>query len=138
MYALTIRQPWAYCITHGTKRVENRSWKPPSKIIGERIAIHTSQKLDKASLSAASDPTGYDLSPLVNSMLCGYVVGTAVVVGYLTRLNNKVRVFDVGSAHPACADRDNLMRWHIQGQYGWILHDVHALDKPDVKHFAIG
>lgn len=26
MKALSIQQPWAYCITHGTKRVENRSW----------------------------------------------------------------------------------------------------------------
>jgi len=24
--ALSIQQPWAYCITHGTKRVENRTW----------------------------------------------------------------------------------------------------------------
>jgi ASCH domain len=26
MKALSIQQPWAYCITHGTKRVENRTW----------------------------------------------------------------------------------------------------------------
>jgi hypothetical protein len=25
--ALSIQQPWAYCITNGTKRVENRTWK---------------------------------------------------------------------------------------------------------------
>jgi hypothetical protein len=24
--ALSIQQPWAYCITNGTKRVENRTW----------------------------------------------------------------------------------------------------------------
>ena len=26
MKALSIQQPWAYCITNGTKRVENRQW----------------------------------------------------------------------------------------------------------------
>src|SRR5579863_3263753 len=26
MKALSIQQPWAYCITNGTKRVENRTW----------------------------------------------------------------------------------------------------------------
>lgn len=26
MKALSIRQPWAYCISHLTKRVENRTW----------------------------------------------------------------------------------------------------------------
>jgi hypothetical protein len=24
--AISIQQPWAYCITHATKRVENRTW----------------------------------------------------------------------------------------------------------------
>jgi ASCH domain len=24
--ALSIQQPWAYCITHATKRIENRTW----------------------------------------------------------------------------------------------------------------
>lgn len=26
MKALSIQQPWAYCITNGTKRIENRTW----------------------------------------------------------------------------------------------------------------
>lgn len=26
MIAISIQQPWAYCITSGTKRVENRTW----------------------------------------------------------------------------------------------------------------
>ena len=26
MRCLSIQQPWAYCITNGTKRVENRTW----------------------------------------------------------------------------------------------------------------
>ena len=26
MRALSIQAPWSYCITHGTKRVENRTW----------------------------------------------------------------------------------------------------------------
>lgn len=40
MKALTLRHPWAFCICHWGKRVENRSWKPPQSLIGQRIAIH--------------------------------------------------------------------------------------------------
>jgi len=38
--ALTIHQPWAWCIAHSTKRIENRTWAPPESVIGKFIAIH--------------------------------------------------------------------------------------------------
>ncbi len=37
--ALTVRQPWAYLIMRGVKKVENRSWKPTLQV-GERFVIH--------------------------------------------------------------------------------------------------
>lgn len=37
MFALTVRQPWAWAIMHGGKNVENRTWN--TRIRG-RIAIH--------------------------------------------------------------------------------------------------
>ena len=41
MNALTVRQPWAWAIISGRKRVENRRW---STRVRGRIAIHSSQK----------------------------------------------------------------------------------------------
>ena len=38
--ALTVWQPWAGCIAHLDKRVENRPWKCPPKYLGTTIAIH--------------------------------------------------------------------------------------------------
>jgi hypothetical protein len=46
MKALTIRQPFAYSISHGSKRIENRSWRPPESMLGERIAIHAAKRID--------------------------------------------------------------------------------------------
>lgn len=46
--ALSVRQPWAYSITHLNKRIENRSW-PLSRatvMTGRRFAIHAAQKID--------------------------------------------------------------------------------------------
>lgn len=40
MKALTIWQPWATLIMIGAKPYEFRSWKPPRRLIGERLAIH--------------------------------------------------------------------------------------------------
>lgn len=40
MKALTIWQPWASLIMMGAKPFEFRGWKPPSSLIGQRIAIH--------------------------------------------------------------------------------------------------
>lgn len=46
MKALTIWQPWADAIAHGTKRVENRSWPAPAFLVGNRIAIHAGASYD--------------------------------------------------------------------------------------------
>lgn len=40
MKALTIWQPWATLIAEGVKPYEFRSWRPPARLIGQRIAIH--------------------------------------------------------------------------------------------------
>ena len=40
MYAITIAQPYAYLVAIGEKDIENRSWVPNEKYIGQRIAIH--------------------------------------------------------------------------------------------------
>jgi lambda repressor-like predicted transcriptional regulator len=47
MYAISIRQPWAYAILNLGKNVENRTWLPPQRVIGKRIAIHVSKTLPK-------------------------------------------------------------------------------------------
>ena len=40
MQAITLKHPWAFAIARLGKRVENRTWKPPNRLLGQRIAIH--------------------------------------------------------------------------------------------------
>lgn len=40
MKALTLKAPWAFAVVALGKRVENRTWRPPVSLIGQRIAIH--------------------------------------------------------------------------------------------------
>lgn len=42
--ALTVWQPWANLIAAGHKPYEFRSWKPPAKMVGQRIAIHAGSR----------------------------------------------------------------------------------------------
>lgn len=47
MKALTIWQPWAWAIAARLKPVENRTWAPPSWMIGKYIAIHAGKKVER-------------------------------------------------------------------------------------------
>ena len=42
MQAITIHQPFASAIAAGAKTIENRSWAPPARMVGEWVAIHAS------------------------------------------------------------------------------------------------
>jgi len=108
MYALTIRQPWAWAILHLGKNIENRTWKPPESLIGQRIAIHAGKQIDRLASGdclvkfAGSwwiDPAEFDLSA---------IVGTALLEGVVKESNNP---------------------W-FEGPYGWLLKDVKALKRP--------
>jgi hypothetical protein len=53
--ALSIRQPWAWCILHAGKRVENRTWalhNPGRKFRG-RFLIHASSGMTRAEYAVA-------------------------------------------------------------------------------------
>jgi len=40
LLALTLWPEWAFAVAHLGKRIENRSWRPPKRHVGSRIAIH--------------------------------------------------------------------------------------------------
>ena len=46
MYALTLKQPWAFAVAELGKDIENRTWRPPPSLIGQRFAIHAGKGFD--------------------------------------------------------------------------------------------
>lgn len=44
MKALTLWQPWATLVIEGIKPYEFRGWRPPAKMIGQRIVIHAAAR----------------------------------------------------------------------------------------------
>jgi len=46
LLALSVKPPWGELIVTGQKRVEVRSWRPPTSFFGKTIAIHTGKQFD--------------------------------------------------------------------------------------------
>ncbi len=64
--ALSIQQPWAYCITTGTKRVENRTWFASYRgplLIHAGKKYQTGMEYDIYRDSPEVDPVGMKRSP---------------------------------------------------------------------------
>lgn len=59
LHTLSIRQPWAQLVVDGHKNVENRSWDPPRRFIGQRIRIHAGKQRDAEGLQEAVDLWDY-------------------------------------------------------------------------------
>lgn len=107
LYALTIRQPWANCIIHGDKRIENRTWPPPEAVLGDYLAIHAGWMLDD---DTTTSHFVYDVMQMPlwkeDELVRGAVLGVARLVEVV---------------------RESDDRW-FSGPYGWVLDDVVAIE----------
>lgn len=111
MKALTICQPYASMIISGDKPVENRTWRPPVWLIGQRLAIHAGKSREWLSRW---------YGPLPDPMSFGAVIGTAVVDGWF-------HCHDV-------PDKYSHLRLnpHVCGPWCWVLRDPVAFPVPYV------
>jgi hypothetical protein len=145
VHALTVKQPWAAAIVGYGKRVENRSWRPPEHLRGQRIAIHVAQTRDdwEACWDAGTTNPG-DQAPHLLPLLrwavdrrrdhvrsrvpaAGCVVGTARLAGWVFK-GEDGRVDWAGiDADPA---RELLESPWFFGPFGWVLADVQTLRTP--------
>lgn len=86
MYALSIRQPWAYFITQGLKTIENRKQK--TNIRGT-ILIHTGLEFDKEfdfeHWAKVIGMPAADLHDICHKLYRGGIVGTADIVDCVTK-----------------------------------------------------
>jgi len=111
MRALTIRQPWAGAIAHGTKRVENRTWKLPAAHQGARVLIHAGTQRDKDAIAYGDHLDVY-----------GAIIAVATFTGCH---------FDSGR-QPCCSE------WAFTGTYHWAIDHVIALPEPVPAKGALG
>jgi hypothetical protein len=90
--ALSVRQPWAFCLAAGWKPVENRSWKrgnPGLNFRGE-FAIHASQGMTRDEYEDCADlcrALGLALPPPAD-LLRGGIVGVATIIDIVTEMDS--------------------------------------------------
>lgn len=109
MLALTIIQPWATLIVEGPKRIENRTWRPSSRLLkrGDVLAIHAGKKTDQAGGDMAIDMGLWDASNAMKTWpVRGAIIGLGTFVETITESDDP---------------------W-FAGPIGWVLSDVCAIE----------
>lgn len=120
---LSVWQPWASLIAVGAKRYETRSWRPPASLIGQQLAICSSQT-EAGLLASAHDLA---LSRLYLRRLgrqplpMGTVVAVVTVAGCIGTVSPAARRIGV---------RERLVGDWSPGRYAWRLEDVRPLATP--------
>jgi hypothetical protein len=110
MKALTIRQPWAWCIVHAGKDVENRSWSTQHR---GPIAIHAAKYWQQ--------PTIYD-DFLTARWMSGCALPNAPTEQQLRQMNDQ-RGHIIAVARLADVVTSSSSPW-FTGPYGFLLRDV--------------
>ncbi len=116
MKALTLTQPWCSLIVSGTKRIENRVWKPPLAMSGVRFALHASKVCDPAILDMLRDLDTEGLP--AGDLPLGAILGVATLVDYVSSYEQVVA--DVGP--------DQVEWW--SGPYAFVLEDIRQFKTP--------
>lgn len=124
MRALTLHAGWAWAICHLGKRIENRPWKIPASMIGERIAIHAGANIGARKGSTAAMETIQRIEQAARA--AGYTGDVwAASTEAPTRAIVATAVLESCSMNP-----DDAGGWAVPGQYGWVLADVRVLAEP--------
>ncbi|MVN88312.1 hypothetical protein GO986_16320 [Deinococcus sp. HMF7620] len=135
---LTLTHPWAYCVAHAAKDVENRRWPPARQggRVGMFLAIHggvvpgkNSGKREEARLDLAAaleimerlgQPVPFTPEQRLALSMGLYVAG-------------EERYFTPGIvavAQLAAVTQASTSAWAARGQYHWLLEDVLTLPEP--------
>lgn len=122
MKALTLIQPWAWAILFAGKVIENRSWLPPAKMLGQVIAIHAGQKYDGDAADWIEELTGLEV-PDDDQISRGAVVGTAILRGVIKRVDRTTFREVMGPAGFLAELPPAALEFFV-GPYGYVLEHV--------------
>lgn len=132
MLSITVRPPWSWAISHGPKRIENRTWQRPCRGL---LAIHAGKGWDEDGedsllVQRAWLDAGHELRTLMPKR-AGIPMGAVVAVADLVDIcGAQMRSFIPGDC--LCGP------WAMRGQYHWRLANVRPLAEPVPCRGALG
>ncbi|ARO22896.1 ASC/PUA-like domain-containing protein [Rhizobium sp. TAL182] len=146
MKALTVFQPWTSLIAIGAKPYEFRGWRPPERLVGQRLAIHAAARpmrrsevlaLRIALTKTLRNPTACLHPDLAIPLLDRILEQEKGAVPTFLPLSHVLCTAIVGEPKPSdeCAsdfgdnagndsDRDSTFNW------GWPMLDIQPLEPP--------
>lgn len=80
-FALSVQQPWAWAIICAGKDVENRTWKPPEDLLGQRLWLHVSKEPQNIEPEDAVPAGSRLVVPRLAELPLGVIVGSFLLVG---------------------------------------------------------
>ena len=139
---ITLTHPWAWCIAHAGKDVENRTWHPSRQggKLGMFLAIHggavpgprSSKRMDqRRDLAYAASLMGMRQSH--PAVLRAWAAGVHAEDEEKYFLPGIVAV-----AQLAAVTRDSTSKWAARDQYHWLLAEVVTLAEPVAHRGAQG
>lgn len=125
--ALSFWQPYAWFIVNGYADVDSRTWAPPPKRVGERIAVHASKrKLTRAEFEDFLDSVkrlkikNYPKSR--DDFEYGAIVGTVIIEGITKK--SKSYFAHAGYFHWKLSDAKTIKPQKQKGQRGWFKVEI--------------
>lgn len=116
MKALSLRQPWAWMVVHGGKRIENRRWN--TRVRGPFL-IHAAKGMTRdeyeGAVDFASDVNAALVVPPFEAMQRGGIIGRARIVDVVPPCHGDL-------FHHECPHA-----WHMEEQFGFVLEGVEAI-----------
>ncbi len=149
MKIISVKQPWAYLLCAGIKNIENRTWRLPEKMKGQRVLIQASRKWDgrhrdmsplftKEQWSALNESAQRIIAGglLPTSAIIGSVVFTDCVINHPSVWAEKTEVdcthplkcrsWHTGSCTNGCIHHCGFEKYI----YNWVVSDLILFDKP--------
>ncbi len=130
MPAISLWQPWASLIAIGAKRYETRSWAPPRRMIGQRIAIHAAKRTSELRDLAEDDDLWTPLAAHYfepKALPLGAVIGTAILRGAYEMINGTRAVSVAGEIREIPHDPFGD---YSPGRWAWRFTDVERVEPP--------
>jgi ASCH domain len=120
--ALTVKQPWAWAIAYGSKRVENRTWMPPSSL--RELAIH-------AGARSSWDRDG-EASPLVwrEWKRLGHLAAHLDRKSEWIDFGAIVAIAELADCHDGTLEQGECSDWADRRLYHWVLANIRPLAEP--------
>jgi hypothetical protein len=126
MYALSLSQPWAWCVVHGPKRIENRSSQGLAThartLVGQPIMIHAAKSWD--AVGAQMIRSEGLAMPMQVGLPAGAVIGVATITNIFP-FDRGIGVYDAGDYRLP----DDQKIWTF-GPWCFALEDVRPIAKP--------